>query len=168
MKILKKVLNVLSLISLIGGIFIIIFAYLGNKTFISYITKLLEDAKFGGTLKHMLIGIGLIILALVLFVVSLRLSSKIRKREKQRLEEEKTKRIEQEKVNQQIREEAEIAKADAKHAREEAEAAQNELREIKGEYSIDNEAHPSDLKAMDAEHNIGTIENSTEENDTKE
>ena len=122
MKILKKILNWLSLILLIGGAGLILVTYLTNKSFITYLTSQLNNAQFGGALKKMMIGMVMIIVALIIFVLSLKLGSIIKKKDKERAALEKEKAAEQEAINQQIRQEAEDAKAEAARLKEEAES----------------------------------------------
>ena len=130
MSVIKRILNTLSLLCLLGGIFLIIYSYLTNRTFISYISKLLSDAEFGATMKNMLIGLGLIVLALILFIIGLRIGSKIRKNVKERLAQEKAAREEQEKAQKEMQAEMESIKIEAEKARADAEEARNQLKAL--------------------------------------
>lgn len=130
MKVLKKILNWISVILLFGGVGLMVFAYYTNKPFLNYISGLLADAKFGTTLKQMLIGIGMVFAALLLFSLSLRIGGKIRKKEKERQAAEKERQKEEEKKNQELRAQAEAARAEAEKMRQEAEKAQAQLRSM--------------------------------------
>ena len=130
MKILKKIINWISAILFFGGIGLMIFAYYTNKPFLNYISSLLSDAKFGTTMKQMLIGLAMLLLSLLLFSVSLRVGGKIKRKEKERAAAEKARLQEEEKKNKELREQAEQAKAEAEKMRQEAEKAQAQLRSM--------------------------------------
>ncbi|MBP3890653.1 MAG: hypothetical protein J6D29_00570 [Solobacterium sp.] len=127
MRIGRKVLNWLSLVLLVAGVCCIAFGYLTNRSFLTYIEKLLADAEFGKTLKLILLGVGLILVSLILFSFSLRLGSRIRKIDKAKKEEEEHQRSLEEELHQRTKAEAETARAEADRFRQEADQAKAEL-----------------------------------------
>ena len=130
MRVIKKILNWLSLLLFIGGMGTILVTYLTNKSFITYLSNQLNSAQFGVPLKRMLIGAGLVLLALILFMISLKVGGRIRRQDKVRRAEEKEKNKAQEAYNKQIQQEAADAKAENERLRAEAEEAQAKLRQL--------------------------------------
>lgn len=148
MRIIRKILNWVSVITIVVGVCLIIFSYLTNRSFLAYITNILNDAQFGTTFKHILIGFGLVILGLILFSFGLRLGSRIRKVDRERKEEEKKNRELEEARNRKVKEEAESARAEAEQLKKEAEEAKAQL------YSM--------IQQPTAEHATVTEETETE------
>lgn len=128
MRVLKKIMNWLSLLLLIGGAMLMLITYFTNKSFITYLSNQLNSAQFGIPMRRMLIGAGLILLALIIFALSLKVGGHIRKQDKERRAIEKEKQKEQEAYNKQIQQEAADAKAEAERLKAEAEEAQAKLR----------------------------------------
>ena len=120
MRIVKKILNWLGLICLVGGIGLIIFAYFSNRSFLAYISKLLSDAQFGTTMKQMLIGAVLIVAALILFSFALKAGSVAKRNEKKKEEALRAQREEAEAKARAMQQEAEAAKAEAERVKAEA------------------------------------------------
>ena len=128
MRVLKKILNWISLLLLLGGAGLILVTYITNKSFITYLSNQLNSAQFGVPMRRMLIGIGLIVLALIIFVLALKVGGRIRKQDKERKAEEKVRQKEQEAYNKQIQQEAADAKAENERLKAEAEEANAKLK----------------------------------------
>ena len=128
MKILKKFINLIASILVIGGAAVILFTYFTNKPFISYLSSILTNAQFGNVMKRSLYGVAAVIVGLLLFSLSLKLGSSIRRREREKRALEKERQEEQRLENQQLKEEAEAARREAEAMRREAEEAKNRFR----------------------------------------
>ncbi len=120
MRVIKKILNWLGLICLLGGLGLIAFAYFSNRSFLNYISNLLADAKFGVTLRQMLFGVLLIIVSLVLFSLALKAGGVAKRHAKEKAEADRLQREENEARTRKMQEEAEQAKAEAERMKAEA------------------------------------------------
>lgn len=120
MRVIKKILNWLGLICLLGGIGLIVFAYFSNRSFLNYISNLLADAKFGVTMRQMLLGVVLVIVSLILFSLALKAGGVAKRREREKAEADRLKREEDEARTRKMQQEAEQAKAEAERAKAEA------------------------------------------------
>ncbi len=128
MKFIQTVLNVLSAILVFGGTVVIGFTYLTNKPFISYLSSILTNAQFGSVMKRVLYGGAAIIIGLLIFTISLRIGSAIRRKDRQRRQEEKERQAEIDAQNRQLREDAKQARAEAEAMKKEAEEAKARLQ----------------------------------------
>ncbi|MBR3168374.1 MAG: hypothetical protein IKF18_06785 [Erysipelotrichaceae bacterium] len=120
MRVIKKILNWLGLICLLGGLGLIVFAYFSNRSFLNYISNLLADAKFGVTLRQMLFGVLLIIISLVLFSLALKAGGVAKRHEREKEEALRVQREEEEARTRKLQQEAEQAKAEAERVKAEA------------------------------------------------
>jgi len=125
MKVLRSILRWISLALLVVGGVMMALAVMNNKSFLTYLSNMIENNEaFGKSVRMCLIGAGLVFAALIIFILSMKLSSRIRAKErelkKQREEEERQAQIEREKKNRE-----EIAAAQ----REAVEKAQREAQE---------------------------------------
>ena len=123
MKFLRSLVNIIAAILTIGGTIVLALTYFTNKPFISYISSILTNAQFGSVMKRSLYGILAIIVGLILFALSLKLSGAIRRREKEKRALEKERMEEQKLRNRQLEEEAKAARSEAEAMRKEAEEA---------------------------------------------
>ncbi len=130
MRVFKKLLNWISLLLVLGGVMLMVVTYFTNKSFITYLSNQLNSAQFGIPMKRMLIGVGLVLLGLIFFAISLKVGGRIKRQDKERRAEEKERRKEQEAYNKQIQQEAEEAKAENERLKQEAEEAQAQLRAL--------------------------------------
>ena len=128
MKFIRTILNVLSAILVFGGAAVIGFTYLTNKPFISYLSSILTNAQFGNVMKRVLYGGVAIIVGLLIFAISLRVGSAIRRKDRQRRQEEKERQAEIDAQNKQLREDAKQARAEAEAMKKEAEEAKARLQ----------------------------------------
>ena len=124
MKIMKKIVSFLSLILLIGGMGLMLYTYLTNHTFVNKLTSLMTNADCKKGMLYMLIGIICMIAAFLLFSLSVRLGSSIRRKEREMAAQEKARREEEEAKNRRLEEEAAAARADAERFKTEAIQAQ--------------------------------------------
>lgn len=124
MKIMKKIVSFLSLILLIGGMGLMLYTYLTNHTFVNKLTSLMTNADCKKGMLYMLIGIICMIAAFLLFSLSVRMGSSIRRKEREMAAQEKARREEKEAKNRRLEEEAAAARADAERFKTEAIQAQ--------------------------------------------
>ncbi|MBQ7993408.1 MAG: DUF3185 family protein [Solobacterium sp.] len=124
MKIMKKIVSFLSLILLIGGMGLMLYTYLTNHTFVNKLTSLMTNADCKKGMLYMLIGIICMIAAFLLFSLSVRMGSSIRRKEREMAAQEKARREEEEAKNRRLEEEAAAARADAERFKTEAIQAQ--------------------------------------------
>ncbi|MBR2552399.1 MAG: hypothetical protein IKR06_03040 [Erysipelotrichaceae bacterium] len=120
MRIIKKILNWLGLLCLIGGLGLMTFAYFSNRSFLNYISNLLADAKFGVTVRQMLFGLLLVIVSLILFGFALKAGGVAKRHEKEKAEADRLQREENEARTRKMQQEAEQAKAEAERMKAEA------------------------------------------------
>ncbi len=124
MKIMKKIVSFLSLVLLIGGMGLMLYTYLTNHTFVNKLTSLMTNADCKKGMLYMLIGIICMIAAFLLFSLSVRMGSSIRRKEREMAAQEKARREEEEAKNRRLEEEAAAARADAERFKTEAIQAQ--------------------------------------------
>jgi hypothetical protein len=128
MKIMKKIVSFLSLVLLIGGMGLMLYTYLTNHTFVNKLTSLMTNAECKKGMLYMLIGIICMIAAFLLFSLSVRMGSSIRRKEREIAAQEKARREEEEAKNRRLEEEAAAARADAERFKTEAIQAQAMLQ----------------------------------------
>lgn len=133
MKIMKKIVSFLSLILLIGGMGLMLYTYLTNHTFVNKLTSLMTNADCKKGMLYMLIGIICMIAAFLLFSLSVRMGSSIRRKEREMAAQEKARREEEEAKNRRLEEEAAAARADAERFKTEAIQAQALLQSSSAE-----------------------------------
>lgn len=128
MKVLKKIVSFISLILLIGGMGLMLYTYLTNHTFVSKITSLMTNAECKKGMLFMLIGIICLVAAFLLFSLSVRIGSVIRRKEREIAAQEKARREEEEEKSRRLEQEAAAARADAERFKAEATQAQALLK----------------------------------------
>jgi len=133
MKIMKKIVSFLSLILLIGGMGLMLYTYRTNHTFVNKLTSLMTSADCKKGMLYMLIGIICMIAAFLLFSLSVRMGSSIRRKEREMAAQEKARREEEEAKNRRLEEEAAAARADAERFKTEAIQAQALLQSSSAE-----------------------------------
>ena len=121
MKIIKKILGFLSLVLMLGGLIVLGWEYIRNKTTFAI---LMNNSVVKGTIP-VLKNMGLSLLAFILGLLFLSLYFKaggvVRRVERERKEAMKAQVKESEELNRQLRLEAENAKAEAEQAKKETE-----------------------------------------------
>lgn len=120
MKVLKKIISFLSLALLLAGVILILYTYLTNHTFVSKLTSLLTNAECKKGMLFILIGFVCLVFSFILFSVSMRLSSSIRRKERELAAQEKARLEAEEEKNRRLEAEAAAAKAEAERLRQEA------------------------------------------------
>ena len=127
MKFLKKLLNILSLVLLLGGVTLILYTYLTNHTFVSKLTSLMTNADCKRGMLYILGGFVCLVVSFLLFSLSSKVNSSIRRKEKELMAKEKARREEEEARNRMLMEEAAKAKEEAERFKAEATHAQDLL-----------------------------------------
>ena len=121
MKILKKIVGLLSALLVIGGVFVLFWQYFRNKQlFVVLLSNSIVKGSIG-VLQKMGMALIAIILGLILFVIYMKIGSVVRRNEREKREALKLQQKENEELQRQLKKEAEEAKAEAEQAKKENE-----------------------------------------------
>lgn len=129
MKVLRKIVSFLSLALLLAGVILILYTYLTNHTFVSKLTSLMTNAECKKGMLMILIGFICLVFSFVMFSMSVRLGSSIRRKEREQAAQEKARLEAEEEKNRRLEAEAAAAKAEAERLRQEATQAHALLQE---------------------------------------
>ena len=121
MKILKKLVGLLSALLIIGGAFVLLWQYFRNKQlFVVLLSNSIVKGSIG-VLQKMGMALIAIIVGLILFVIYMKIGSVVRRNEREKREALKLQQKENEELQRQLKKEAEEAKAEAEQAKKENE-----------------------------------------------
>ncbi len=121
MKLLKKLFGFLSLILIIGGVFVLFWQYFRNKQlFVVLLSNSIVKGSIG-VLQKMALAIIAIIAGLIMFVIYMRLAGVVRRNEREKREAIREAQKESEETQRQLKKEAEEAKAEAEKVKKENE-----------------------------------------------
>lgn len=120
MKVLRKIISFLSLALLLGGVILILYTYLTNHTFVSKLTSLMTNAECKKGMLFILIGFVCLVFSFVMFSLSVRIGSSIRRKEREIAAREKAKLEEESEKNRRLEAEAAAARAEAERFKAEA------------------------------------------------
>lgn len=121
MKILKKIVGLLSALLIIGGAFVLLWQYFRNKQlFVVLLSNSIVKGSIG-VLQKMGMAVIAIIVGLILFVIYMKIGSVVRRNEREKREALKLQQKENEELQKQLKKEAEEAKAEAEQAKKENE-----------------------------------------------
>ncbi|MBR4471268.1 MAG: hypothetical protein IKS54_08180 [Erysipelotrichaceae bacterium] len=121
MKILKKIVGLLSALLIIGGAFVLLWQYFRNKQlFVVLLSNSIVKGSIG-VLQKMGMAVIAIIVGLILFVIYMKIGSVVRRNEREKREALKLQQKENEELQRQLKKEAEEAKAEAEQAKKENE-----------------------------------------------
>ena len=127
MKLIRSILRYIALILVLGGVIIISFEYYKNKAVFNILTSSVEVRESMGILKIMGLALLGIVIGLLIFIMSMKLSSIIRKRERERAVELEEREKENRETAMRLQKEADEAKKEAEQARKEAEKMKEAL-----------------------------------------
>ena len=122
MKILKKILGFLSVVTILGGSGSLAWQYFRNKQLLEVLVS-----NSINVLKRMGISILVIFAGMVLLIIYFKIGSVVRRVEREKREALKEERRESEELNRQLRKEADEARAEAEQARKENEFMRQSL-----------------------------------------
>lgn len=133
MKVLKKIISLVSLILLLAGVILILYTYLTNHTFVQKLTGLLTNAECKKGMLMLLIGFICLVFSFVMFSVTIRLGANIRRKERELAAAEKARLAEEEERNRRLEAEAAAARAEAERFKAEATQAHAMLQQVSSE-----------------------------------
>ncbi len=121
MKILKKIVGLVSTILVVGGVIFLFWQYSRNKALFEILYVNPAFIQLQGILEKMGIALLAVILGLVMFVLYMKLGSIVRRNEREKKQAMKAQIKESEEMNRQLKKEAEDAKAEAEEVKKENE-----------------------------------------------
>lgn len=121
MKLLRSILRYSALILVLGGLIVMFMTYITKKEILMALVSNTIVKSSMTVLKTLAFCVGAIVLGMLLFMLSMRLSSSIRKYERERDAELREKEKENRETNRRLQQEAEEAKAEAEKVKKENE-----------------------------------------------
>lgn len=121
MKLLRSILRYAALILVLGGLIVMSMTYLTKKEILMALVSNTIVKSSMSVLRTLALCVGAVFVGLLLFMLSMRLSSVIRKAERERAEELMAKEKENRETNRRLQMEAEEAKKEAEQAKKENE-----------------------------------------------
>ncbi|MDO4414196.1 MAG: hypothetical protein Q4C20_03895 [Erysipelotrichaceae bacterium] len=133
MKVLRKIISFLSLALLLAGVILILYTYLTNAVFVQKLTSLMTNADCKRGMLMILIGFICLVFSFVMFSLSVRIGSNIRRKERELAAQEKARLEEEAEKNRRLEAEAAAARAEAERYKSEATQANALLKEAVSE-----------------------------------
>ena len=121
MKAIRSILRYLALILVIGGLIVMFMTYITKKEILLALVSNTIVKSSMSVLKTLAYCVGAIVVGLLLFILSMKLSSSIRRVERERNAELREKEKENRETNKRLQKEAEEARREAEEAKKEAE-----------------------------------------------
>ena len=121
MKAFRNLLRYLSLILIVGGAAVISVTYVMKKEILQALVNNTIVKSSMSVLRTFAYSFGAVMAGLILLLISMRISSAIRRTEREKRQALKEQQKENDEINRQLKKEAEEAKAEAERAKEEAE-----------------------------------------------
>jgi len=121
MKAIRSILRYLALILVIGGLIVMFMTYITKKEILMALVSNTIVKSSMSVLKTLAYCVGAIVVGLLLFILSMKLSSSIRRVERERNAELREKEKENRETNKRLQKEAEEARREAEEAKKEAE-----------------------------------------------
>ena len=121
MKLIRGILRYLALALVIGGLIVMFMTYITKKEILMALVSNTIVKSSMSVLKTLAFCVGAIVLGLLLFILSMKLSSSIRRVERERNAELREKEKENRETNKRLQKEAEEARKEAEEAKKEAE-----------------------------------------------
>lgn len=133
MKVLRKIISFLSLALLLAGVILILYTYLTNAVFVQKLTSLMTNADCKRGMLMILIGFICLVFSFVMFSLSVRIGSNIRRKERELAAQEKARLEAEAEKNRRLEAEAAAARAEAERYKSEATQANALLKEAVSE-----------------------------------
>ena len=140
MKILRSILRYAALILVVGGIVVILGTYWTKKEILMALVSNTIVKSSMSVLKTIAMAVGAVFVGLILFIFSMRLSSNIRRIERERNAELKAKEKETKEEAKRLQKEAEEARAEAEKVKKENELMRQTFMKEPEETSSDEQA----------------------------
>lgn len=121
MKLIRSILRYSALILVLGGLIVMFMTYITKKEILMALVSNTIVKSSMSVLRTLAICVGAIVIGMLLFMLSMRLSSSIRKYERERDAELREKEKENRETNRRLQQEAEEAKAEAEKIKKENE-----------------------------------------------
>lgn len=121
MKLLRSILRYSALILVLGGLIVMFMTYITKKEILMALVSNTIVKSSMSVLRTLAFCVGAIVVGMLLFMLSMRLSSSIRKYERERDAELREKEKENRETNKRLQKEAEEARREAEEAKKEAE-----------------------------------------------
>ncbi|MCR5095646.1 MAG: hypothetical protein K6A70_02790 [Erysipelotrichaceae bacterium] len=151
MKILKKLLGFFAAVLILGGLIVLGFEYIRNKTTFNI---LFNNSVVKGTLpvlKNMGISLIAVIIGLLILSLYFRVGGAVRRKERERRQALKEQQRESEELKEQLRKEAEEARNELEQARSEAEEAKKETELMRMTFVRKNDEAPAETNEEQAQ-----------------
>lgn len=140
MKLLRSILRYAALILVVGGIVVILGTYWTKKEILMALVSNTIVKSSMSVLKTIAMAVGAVFAGLILFILSMRLSSNIRRIERERNAELKAKEKETQEEAKRLQKEAEEARAEAEKVKKENELMRQTFMKEPEETSSDEQA----------------------------
>ena len=127
MRFLRSLLRYAALILIVGGVFMMFLTYITKKEILLALVSNTIVKSSMSVLRTIVLSIGAIFVGLIIFMLSMKLSSSIRKADRERNEELRLKEKENKETTKRLEKEAEQARKEAEEARKEAERMKESL-----------------------------------------